>query len=146
MAWPQRLELAGALYHVTSRGDGREDIYLCDEDRRAWLETLAEVCQRCNWVCHAYCQISNHYHLVIETPDANLSKGMRQLNGVYIGAQGDYRGMVRAYQPGGLEPEVYDCRGSDVSRIHLFSKKLAGFAAAITCTLPESQTSTAAAR
>lgn len=83
MARPLRLELAGALYHVTSRGDGREDIYLSDEVRLAWLETLAQVCERFNWVCHAYCQMSNHYHLVIETPDANLSNGMRQLNGVY---------------------------------------------------------------
>ena len=83
MARPLRLELAGALYHVTSRGDGREDIYLSDDDRQAWLEILAQVCERFNWVCHAYCQMSNHYHLVIETPDANLSKGMRQLNGVY---------------------------------------------------------------
>ena len=83
MARPLRLELAGALYHVTSRGDGREDIYLSDDDRQAWLETLAQVCERFNWVCHAYCQMGNHYHLLIETPDANLSKGMRQLNGVY---------------------------------------------------------------
>jgi putative transposase len=83
MARPLRLELAGALYHVTSRGDGREDIFLSNEDRVAWLETLAEVCKRFNWVCHAYCQMTNHYHVVIETPDANLAKGMRQLNGVY---------------------------------------------------------------
>lgn len=83
MARPLRLELAGALYHVTSRGDGREDIYLSDEDRLAWLETLAEVCKRFNWLCHAYCQMTNHYHMVVETPDANLSQGMRQLNGVY---------------------------------------------------------------
>ena len=83
MARPLRLELAGALYHVTSRGDGREDIYLSDDDRMAWLDTLAQVCDRFNWVCHAYCQMTNHYHLVVETPDANLSKGMRQLNGVY---------------------------------------------------------------
>lgn len=83
MARPLRLELAGALYHVTSRGDGREDIYRSDEDRVAWLETLGQVCERFNWVCHAYCQMSNHYHLVIETPEANLSKGMRHLNGVY---------------------------------------------------------------
>ena len=69
--------------HVTSRGDGHEDIYLSDDDRMAWLETLAQVCERFNWVCHAYCQMSNHYHLVVETPEANLSKGMRQLNGVY---------------------------------------------------------------
>jgi REP element-mobilizing transposase RayT len=83
MARPLRLELAGALYHVTSRGNGREDIYISDADRLAWLETLEQVCARFNWVCHAWCQMSNHYHLVIETPDANLSKGMRQLNGVY---------------------------------------------------------------
>ncbi len=83
MARPLRLELAGALYHVTSRGDGREDIYLNDDDRLAWLDTLAQVCERFNWICHAYCMMTNHYHLVIETPEANLSRGMRQLNGVY---------------------------------------------------------------
>jgi putative transposase len=83
MARPLRLELAGGLYHVTSRGDGRENIYLSDEDRIAWLDTLAQVCARFKWVCHAYCQMSNHYHLLIETPEANLSNGMRQLNGVY---------------------------------------------------------------
>jgi putative transposase len=83
MARPLRLELAGALYHVTSRGDGREDIYLAENDRLAWLETLGQVCARFNWLCHAYCQMTNHYHIVVETPDANLSKGMRQLNGVY---------------------------------------------------------------
>ena len=83
MARPLRLELTGALYHVTSRADGREDVYRSDDDRIAWLETLAQVCERFNWVCHAYCQMSDHYHLLIETPDANLSKGMRQLNGVY---------------------------------------------------------------
>ncbi|MEO5862691.1 MAG: hypothetical protein ABIQ03_09555 [Burkholderiales bacterium] len=49
-----------------------------DDDRLAWLDTLAEVCKRSNWVCHAYCQMTSHYHLLIETPDANLSKGVRQ--------------------------------------------------------------------
>ena len=83
MARPLRLEFTGALYHVTSRGDGREDIYSSDDDRLDWLETLGHVCTRFNWACHAYCQMTNHYHIVIETPDANLSKGMRQLNGVY---------------------------------------------------------------
>ncbi len=83
MARPLRLEFPGALYHVTSRGDGREDIYLSDDDRNAWLAVLGQVCVRFNWVCHAYCLMTNHYHIVIETPDANLSKGMRQLNGVY---------------------------------------------------------------
>jgi putative transposase len=83
MARPLRLELAGGLYHVTSRGDGREDIYLSDADREIWLTVLGQVCQRFNWVCHAWCQMDNHYHLLIETPEANLAKGMRQLNGVY---------------------------------------------------------------
>jgi putative transposase len=83
MARPLRLEFPSALYHVTSRGDGREDIYLSDVDRAAWLTVLGQVCVRFNWVCHAYCLMTNHYHIVIETPDANLSKGMRQLNGVY---------------------------------------------------------------
>lgn len=83
MARPLRLELAGGLYHITSRGDGREDIYLSDADREGWLLVLGQVCKRFNWVCHAWCQMSNHYHLLIETPEANLAKGMRQLNGVY---------------------------------------------------------------
>ncbi|WP_026596318.1 transposase [Methylohalobius crimeensis] len=83
MARPLRLEFAGAVYHVTSRGDRREDIYLDDEDRLAWLEILGHVCARFNWVVHAYCQMTNHYHLVVETVDGHLSKGMRQLNGVY---------------------------------------------------------------
>ncbi len=83
MARPLRLELSGGLCHVTSRGDGREDVYLSDQDREAWLEVLGQVCQRFNWVCHAWCQMTNHYHLLIETPEANLAEGMRQLNGVY---------------------------------------------------------------
>lgn len=83
MARPLRLELVGGIYHVTSRGDGREDIYLSDADRIGWLEVFGDVCQRFNWVCHAWCQMTNHYHLLIETPEANLARGMRQLNGVY---------------------------------------------------------------
>ena len=83
MARPLRIEYAGALYHVTSRGDRREDIYLDDEDRQAWLEVISQVCERFNWRCHAWCLMDNHYHLVIETVEGNLSKGMRQLNGVY---------------------------------------------------------------
>ena len=83
MTRPLRIELAGGLYHVTSRGDRREYIYLTDEDRLKWLVIFAEVCKHFNWRCHAWCQMSNHYHLVVETPEANLAQGMRQLNGVY---------------------------------------------------------------
>ncbi|MBQ0718575.1 MAG: transposase [Gammaproteobacteria bacterium] len=83
MARPLRLEFAGALYHVTSRGDHREAIYENDDDRLAFLSVLERVCGTYNWVCHGYCLMDKHYHLLIETPDSNLSKGMRQLNGMY---------------------------------------------------------------
>ncbi|MGF1614267.1 MAG: transposase [Gammaproteobacteria bacterium] len=83
MARALRIEFAGALYHITSRGDGREDIYAGEDDRKVWLEILRQVCERFNWTIHAYCQMGNHYHLLVETPDGNLAKGMRQLNGVY---------------------------------------------------------------
>ena len=86
MARPLRIEFAGAVYHVTARGDGQEDIYLGDDDRRLFLEVLGEVCERFDWVVHAYCLMDNHYHLLVETPNANLAKGMRQLNGVYTQA------------------------------------------------------------
>ena len=94
MARPIRLEYAGAIYHVTSRGDRREDIYDSDADRECFIKTLGDVCKRFNWVCHAYSLMSNHYHLLIETPDANLSKGMRQLNGVYTQAYNRANGRV----------------------------------------------------
>lgn len=83
MSRPLRLEIAGGLYHVTSRGDRREDIYHDDTDRMAWLAVLAQTCERYHWQVHAWCQMSNHYHLIIETVEGNLSAGMRQLNGVY---------------------------------------------------------------
>jgi putative transposase len=83
MARPLRIEYDGALYHVTSRGNERKAIFKTDADRKLFLDTLAQVTKRFHWVCHAYCLMKNHYHLVIETPDGNLSKGMRQLNGVY---------------------------------------------------------------
>ena len=83
MARALRIEFAGALYHVTSRGNRQEDIYESDQDREAFLKVLADSCAQFNWVCHAYCLMTNHYHLMIETPDGNLSNGMRQLNGIY---------------------------------------------------------------
>jgi putative transposase len=83
MTRPLRIEYAGALYHVTSRGDRREEIYVDDGDRWAWLRLLGAVCRRFDWHVHAYCQMGNHYHLVVETMRANLSRGMRHLNGQY---------------------------------------------------------------
>jgi REP element-mobilizing transposase RayT len=86
MSRPLRIEFPNALYHVTARGDRREDIFEDDADRRMFLDTLAEVIDQFNWVCYAWCLMDNHYHLLIQTPDGNLSKGMRQLNGVYTQA------------------------------------------------------------
>src|ERR671924_2148265 len=83
MARPLRIQYDGALYHVTSRGNERKWIFRDDFDRKLFLNILSQINQRFNWLCHAYCLMTNHYHLLIETPDGNLSKGMRQLNGVY---------------------------------------------------------------
>lgn len=94
MTRPLRIEFAGALYHVTSRGDGQEDIYLDDNDRETFLEVMSGVCNRFNWVVHAYCLMTNHYHLLVETPDSNLSQGMRQLNGVYTQKFNRHHGRV----------------------------------------------------
>ena len=83
MARPLRIEYPGALYHVTARGNRRGVICEDDKDRHAFLEVLFQVVDRNNWFCHAYCLMDNHYHLIIETPDGNLSYGMRNLNGMY---------------------------------------------------------------
>ena len=86
MARPLRIEFSGALYHVTSRGNAKKAIFKDEEDRRLFLHTLAAVARRFNWLCHAYVLMTNHYHIIIETPDGNLAHGMRQLNGVYTQA------------------------------------------------------------
>ena len=78
-----RIEYEGAIYHVMNRGDRREPIFLDDEDRKMFLATLAAACQKTGWQVHAYCLMSNHFHLVAETPRANLVAGMRWLLGTY---------------------------------------------------------------
>jgi len=83
MARPLRIEFAGALYHITARGNAQGDIFICNEDRLKFLSLLSNTCNRHHWFCHAYCLMSNHYHLLIETKDASLSKGMKYLNGTY---------------------------------------------------------------
>jgi len=83
MARPLRIEFPGGLYHVTARGNGRQSIFADDVDCQRFLAVLASVISRYRVVCHAYCLMVNHYHLLLETPEANLSRSMRQLNGVY---------------------------------------------------------------
>lgn len=83
MARPLRIEFRNALYHITSRGNAQQAIYRQEADRLLFLDVLQDVSRRCNWRVYAYCLMDNHYHLLVETPDGNLSKGMRHLNGVY---------------------------------------------------------------
>jgi putative transposase len=83
MARPLRIEYDGAVYHVTSRGNAGTKIYRDDTDRARFLEVLGAVVERFGWICHAYCLMGNHYHLLVETPQPNLSRGMQHLNGVY---------------------------------------------------------------
>ncbi len=99
MARPLRIEFPGAVYHVTSRGNARQAIFIDEEDRGRFLDGLSLVVERFNWLCHAYCLMENHYHLLIETPNANLSKGMRELNGVYTqGFNQRYRRVGHLFQ------------------------------------------------
>ena len=83
MARKPRIEFAGAVYHVISRGDRGEAIYQDDEDQRLFLQFLGEVCDRTGWLMHAFVVMTNHYHLLLETPEANLVVGMKWLQGTY---------------------------------------------------------------
>jgi REP element-mobilizing transposase RayT len=78
-----RREFAGAIYHVMNRGDRREKIFRDEQDRRLFLSTLSEACGKTEWQIHAYCLMPNHFHLAVETPQANLVTGMKWLLGVY---------------------------------------------------------------
>lgn len=79
----RRLQVAEVVYHVTARGNLRRDIYLDDDDRRAFLGILADACDRDSLVCHAFCLMDNHYHLLVETPLANIGTAMHRLNCLY---------------------------------------------------------------
>ncbi|MBK8018160.1 MAG: transposase [Betaproteobacteria bacterium] len=83
MARPLRIEFPGAVYHVTSRGDRKEEIFRIADDRRVFLDILGQAMERFDAQVLAYCLMGNHYHLVLHTRQANLSRLMRHLNGVY---------------------------------------------------------------
>ena len=83
MTRPLRIIYPGAIYHITVRGNRKQDIFLDNTDRKIFLQTLTSVIKSYHWICHAYCLMNNHYHLIIETPETNLSSGMRDLNGIY---------------------------------------------------------------
>ena len=85
MARKLRTEYPDAIYHVMNRGDRQEPIFKDDQDRQRFLSTLGEVCGKTGWQVHAFCLMPNHFHLVVETPRANLAAGMKWLLGVYTG-------------------------------------------------------------
>jgi len=131
-ARPLRLEFAGALYHVTARGNRRAMIYEDDSDRFAFLETLSRVCVDKNWLCHAYCLMGNHYHLLLETPEAKLDSSetlseipttqrrpvARPLEDI-VRSSPDRNAAIRAaHASGGYSMrEIGDCFGLHYSRV-----------------------------
>jgi len=112
-----RVEYPGAHYHAMCRGNNGQEIFLTDDGRRLFLSTLDEVCQQTGWLIHAYVLMSNHYHLLLETPEANLVAGMKWFQGAYTQRfnsmfkrrghlfQGRYKAIPVATDPreGGLE-------------------------------------------
>lgn len=83
MARKLRVQYEGAIYHLMNRGDRREDIFHDDQDRQLFLKTLGEACDKTGWQIHAYCLMRNHFHIVLETPRANLVAGMKWFLGTY---------------------------------------------------------------
>ena len=86
MSRPLRLEYPGAVWHVTCRGNERRDVFRDDADRGRFLDILGRTVSLFRWRLHAFVLMGNHYHLLVETPEPTLSRGMRQLNGVYTQA------------------------------------------------------------
>ncbi len=78
-----RIKIPGGLYHIYARGIDRGDIFQDDNDREKFLEVFQKCITDSNWKCYAYCLMRNHYHILIESADGDISRGMRQLNGVY---------------------------------------------------------------
>ena len=83
MARPLRIEFPGAVYFITCKGNANQNVFLNSEDGTSWIDIFDLVCDRFGWICHAFCLMGSRYVIVVETPEPNLSKGMRQLNGMY---------------------------------------------------------------
>ena len=108
MARPLRIEFPGAVYHVTSRGNAQASIFLDDIDRKTFLSVLGLTLRRFNVICHAYCLMTNHFHVLLETPDGNLSTAMRQLNSVYTQAFNRRHGRVGHVLQGRFKSIIVD--------------------------------------
>ena len=84
--------LADAVYHVTTRGNNRAPIYFGDDDRRLFLALFRKIVGRLEWLVHEWCLMTNHYHLLVQTPNPDLDRGMHRLNGVYAQTMNDRYG------------------------------------------------------
>ncbi len=111
-----RIQYPGAMYHVMSRGNRRQDIFLDDVDRQDFLKTLAEACQKTGWQVHAYCLMGNHYHLVVETPNANLVAGMAWLQGSYTIRLNARHKLIGHVLSGRYKAQVVEASGSGYLR------------------------------
>ncbi|MGI8819827.1 MAG: transposase [Chthoniobacterales bacterium] len=116
MARKARVEFDGALYHVLERGDRQESIFSDDADRERFLETLGEACERTGWRVHAYVLLSNHYHLMIETPQANLVAGMRWRSGRWRNLCHAAQGEGEVFWSGLPSPGKGRSKGGDLRR------------------------------
>jgi len=94
MAKPRLVE-PGGIYHVSSRGTNREQIFFDDESRSCFLDQLARVVDRAGWTVYVYCLMTNHFHLVLQMPGDSLSRGMQILNGGYARKTNARLGRVR---------------------------------------------------
>ena len=83
MDYRHRIEVADGMYHVTARGNAQEEIFLDGQDYRTFCGVLSKTVERYRWRCHGYCLLPNHYHLLLETPEPNLGRGMLVVNGTY---------------------------------------------------------------
>ena len=90
-----RIEYPGAHYHAMCRGNNGQEIFWDDDGHRLFLSTLREVCQQTGWLIHAYVLMSNHYHLLLETPEANLVAGMKWFQGAYTQRFKSVSGFIR---------------------------------------------------
>lgn len=111
-----RIQYPGAIYHVMSRGNRRQEIYLDDVDRQDFLKTLAEACQKTGWGVHAYCLMSNHYHLVVETPNANLVAGMAWLQSAYTIRLNHRHKLIGHVLSGRYKAQLVDASGNGYLR------------------------------
>jgi len=127
-----RVEYEGAIYHVMSRGNRQEAIYKDDRDHEIFLDTLDEACVRTGWRIHAFVLMGNHYHLLLETPEANLVAGMKWLQGTYTQRFNSRHKQWGHLLQGRYKALLVDGSGGDYfltvsNYIHLNPARVAGF-------------------